>query len=160
MPQTTEGLQSHLDYWPYGMVKVAGELGNTRSFLRSLQEATIVKLLDTQPLEVTRDMSPIEILQRYNRDLDDRGILDDDDVAYHKTGTAFTTTVGQTCPYRTTCDWLYEDGIPLPCFRAVAMGELLRLVAHHAFDARLTRFGVPCHLTFKRVAIEEDDDGD
>ncbi len=160
MPQTPEGLRSHLDYWLYGMVKVTASLGNTRSFLRALQEETIEKLVETQPLAVTKEMEPIEILRRYNRHLDDRGILDADDVACHKKGAALTATIGDSCPYRTTCNWLHQDGIPLPCFRAIAMGELLRLVTHHTFDAMLTRFGVPCHLTFMHIPIEEASDGD
>ncbi len=135
-------------------------LGNTRSFVRALQESTIEKLLDTQGLDVTQDMDAAEILRRYNQQLDERGILDADDLAYHRKGAAMTVTVGRTCPYRTTCDWLKEDGIRPPCFRAIAMGELLRLVSHHAFDAKLTRFGVPCQLTLKRGPLEEVDDGD
>ncbi len=135
-------------------------LGNSRSFLRALQESTIEKLLETEPLEVTRDTNPVEILRRYNRQLDERGILDADDVAYHRRGAGLAVTIGHTCPYRTTCNWLTEDGIPPPCFRAIAMGELLRLVTRHAFDAKLSRFGVPCHLTFKRGPLEEVDDGD
>ncbi len=153
-------MQSHLDYWLYGLVKVTAELGNTRSFLRAVQEETIQKFLDTQDLEISEDMDTVEILRRYNRRLDDRGILDADDVAYHRKDGTLQVTVGATCPYRTTCDWLHEDGIALPCFRAIAMGELLRLVTRHPHDTKLSRFGVPCHITFTRGALEEVHDGD
>ncbi len=153
-------MQSHLDYWLYGLVKVTAGLGSTRSFLRAVQEETIEKFLQTQDLEISEDMDTVEILRRYNRRLDDRGILDADDVAYHRKDGALQVTVGRTCPYRTTCDWLHEDGIPIPCFRAVAMGELLRLVTHHPYDTKLSRFGVPCHIRFTRGALEEVHDGD
>ncbi len=53
--------------------------------------------------------------------------------------------------------WLY--GL-LPGFRPIAMGELLRLAAHTPHDATLTRFGVPCHLTLKRAALEASRHGD
>lgn len=160
MPQTTEGLRSHLDYWLYGLVRVTADLGNTRPLLRALQEATIRKLLGTQVLDLTDDLDAAEILRRYNRHLDHRGILDADDLAYHRRDGALEVTVGSTCPYRATCDWLHADGIPLPCFRAIAMGELLRLVTRRAHEARLARFSVPCHLTITRGSLEEVRDGD
>lgn len=153
-------MQSHLDYWLYGLVKVTTDLGNTRVFLRALQEEMFQKLLETRALEVSKEMDPVDILRRYNRQLDDRGILDADDVAYHRKGSQLNVTVGETCPYRVTCDWLHSDGIPLPCFRAIAMGELLRIVTQHAYPGRLSRFGVPCQLTFTRGALEEVDDGE
>jgi hypothetical protein len=159
MPQTSKGLQSHLDYWLYGIVKSTADLGNTRSFLRSVQEETIRKFLAVEHLSFTPDMDPVQLLRRYNEHLDARGILDADDIAYHRKGNGLTTTVGESCPNRTTCNWLHDDGVPPPCFRGIAMGELLRLVTGHTFDGKLSRFGVPCHLTFKRLRIQEAIDG-
>ena len=160
MTENPRGVQRHLDYWLYGIVKVANGLGNTRSFLRAVQEETIQKLLERNRLAFPTDGDPIELLRAYTGRLDERGILDADDVAFHRTGEHLSATIGDSCPYRSTCNWLHEDGEPLPCFRAIAMGEVLRLATGRANELRLTRFGVPCHVTFKPLSWEASDDGD
>lgn len=159
MAANPEGAPSDLDYWLYGVVKVAQGLGNVRGILRAVQEETIRKLVEAEHLSFPREADPSEILRVYNRHLDDRGILDADDIAYHREGGRLTVTVGASCPYRGTCDWLHEEEEPVPCFRAIAMGEALRLVAARSFEGTLTRFGVPCHLTFRPVTLEETDHG-
>lgn len=160
MPSNARGVQSHLDYWLYGLVKVSTGLGNTRGLLRAVQEESIRKLLEVDDFAFPKDADPAEVLRIYNRHLDDRGIVDADDVAYHRTGGNLAVTIGESCPYRGTCNWLDEEKVLLPCFRAIAMGEVLRLAARRNFEGRLTQFGVPCHLTFKPVVLEEAHDGD
>ncbi len=153
-------MQGHLDYWLYGVVKAAGALGNARGFLRAVQEETIRKLLEEERLDIPDGADPVDALRTYNRHLDDRGILDADDVAYHRAGRSLTVTIGASCPYRSTCAWLREEKEAVPCFRAIAMGEFLRLAARQSYDGRLTRFDVPCHLTFTHATLEASDRGD
>lgn len=160
MTQTLRGVQSHLDYWLYGLVKTAAGLGNARGFLRAVQEETIRKLVKAEHLSFPWDEDPIEVLRVYNRHLDDRGILDADDVAYHEKSGRLTVTIGESCPYRGTCNWLHAEGEPVVCFRAIAMGEILRLAAQRGFEGELTKFGVPCHLTFRHVTLEDTQHGD
>ena len=159
MPQTSRGTQSHLDSWLYGLVKVTNDLGNARSVLRAVQEETIRKLLGAEPLSFPTQADPADILQAYDRSLGDRGILDADDAAYHRREGGLDVTVGASCPYRGTCIWLHDEGEPLPCFRAIAMAEFLRLTTGRTAEARLTRFGVPCDLIFRALPLEVDDDG-
>lgn len=160
MPAVPRGVQSHLEYWLYGIVKVSSELGNARAFLREVQEETIRKLVEDEDLSFPEGGDPLEVLQVYNRRLDERGILDADDIAYHGKGPHLTLTIGASCPYRGACNWLHEEHVPLPCFRANAMSELLRLAGRQSYDGTLTRFGVPCHLTLKRAALEASGHGD
>lgn len=160
MPASSRGVQSHLEYWLYGIVKVSAELGNARGFLRAVQEETIRKLVEDEDLTFPEGADPLEVLKTYNRRLDARGILDADDIAYHRKGRDLTITIGASCPYRSACNWLHEEKVPLPCFRAIAMGELLRLAAHESYDGRLTRFDLPCHITLNRGSLEASGHGD
>ncbi len=160
IPDKTHSVERHLDYWLYGVVKVAGDLGNVRGFLRAVQEVTIARLLEKDGVRVAQGLDPVEALRLYNRHLDDQGFLDADDIAYHRKGGRLTVSVGESCPYRNTCNWLREDLRPIPCFRAIAMGEFLRLGTGSGLDGNLTKFGIPCHITFSKPRLQEAEHGD
>jgi hypothetical protein len=152
-------MQTFLEYWLYGVVKTAGDLGNARVFLRSVQEDSIRKLLENEQLAFGTAQEPIEILRIYDGHLDSMGILDRADVRYEPDGVDLRVTVGASCPYRSICNWIHEEGTTPPCFRAVALSEVLRIVGKHHYSGRLERFDVPCQLTFKPNAMEATDNG-
>ena len=154
-----QGMRTFLDYWLYGVVKTAAELGNAKVFLRSVQEDSIRKLLQNEHLAFGDARDPCEILQRYDRHLDSMGIIDHDDVRYAADGAGLRVTVGASCPYRSFCNWIHDEGATPPCFRAVALSEVLRIVGKRHYDGRLTRFDVPCRLTLKPMEMEAVDDG-
>lgn len=153
------GMRTFLDYWLYGVVKTAAELGNAPVFLRSVQEDSIRKLLQNEHLEFGGARDPIEILRIYDRHLDSMGILDRADVGYATDGAGLRVTVGGSCPYRSICNWIHEEGSAPPCFRAVALSEVLRIIAKRQYDGRLARFAVPCHILFQPVSLEAASDG-
>ncbi len=122
MPETAVGEKSHLDYWLYGIVKTGESLGNVRLFLRAAQEVSIRKFLETERTAFRGPADPLDVLRAYNARLDARGVLDARDIQYRRTREGLELSVGKTCPYRTTCTWIHEDGGVIPCFRAIAMG--------------------------------------
>ncbi len=160
MSADSRGAQSHLEYWLDGLLKVSSELGNACDFLPAVHEETIRNLVEGDDLSFPTEAGPLEVLRVYNRGLDERGILNADDIGYRQKGPDLTPTLGASCPHRNACNWLHEEKVPLPSSRAIALGELLRLAAHAPHDGTLTRFCVPCHLTLKHAALEASRHGD
>lgn len=159
MPPNAKGLQSFLDYWLYGVVRTSENLGNARMFLRSVQEESIRKLLDTEELSFGKSRDPLHILRAYDQHLDRLGILDGNDAEYRGEGDGVHLAMGPSCPYRTACNWIHAEGTPLHCFRTDALGEVLRILTHRTYDGVLDDFGVPCQITFKPLHLEVDSDG-
>ncbi len=155
----SEGMRTFLDYWLYGVVKTSAELGNAPVFLRSVQEDSIRKLLENENLSFGGARDPVEVLRIYNEHLDGMGIIDAKDVRTRGDGDGLEVTVGASCPYRSVCDWIHDDGATPPCFRAVALSEVLRLASRRQYDGRLMRFDLPCHITLKPIRMEAPDDG-
>ncbi|HYM40852.1 MAG TPA: hypothetical protein VEY12_12060 [Thermoplasmata archaeon] len=160
MPGTPDGTKSHLDYWLYGIVKTAGQLGNVRLFLRAAQEVSIRKLLESEGGAFPGFTDPLEILRTYNALLDARGVLDAGDIRYRPVDDDLEVSIGKTCPPRGTCSWMHDEGGRIPCFRAIAMGEVLRIVGHRTCDSSLVRFDIPCRLRFSHLGVEASEDGD
>jgi hypothetical protein len=152
-------MQIFLDSWLYGVVKTTGELGNDRVFLRAVQEASIRQLLDRAGVTFDEVQAPLDILRAYDRHLDSLGIIDSTDVEYRAEDGRLCLAVGGSCPYRSACNWIHEEGTTPPCFLAVALSEVLRLAARRQYDGKLVRFGVPCQLTFNPMRTEASDDG-
>lgn len=159
MPTNPEGVKSHLDFWLYGIAKTAGELGNVRLFLRAAQEHSIRKLFEGERGSFEGLTDPLEILRTYNARLDAWGVLDAGDIEYASDGPGLRVSVGDRCPYRSTCNWIHEEGETVPCFRAIAMAEVLRIVGHRTCESSLVRFDVPCQLRFKHLTVEVSADG-
>lgn len=159
-PKRATSGKSHLDYWLYGITKTANGLGNARLFLRAAQEESIRKLLEEEPLAFRHGKDLIEVLQTYNARLEERGVLDASGLTYCKVPGGLQVAIGEACPYRCTCDWLHSEGTAPPCFRAIAMGSVLRIVLRRGYESGLTQFGIPCQLTFKEHGMEAGDDGD
>ena len=155
----SEGMRTFLDYWLYGVVKTAGELGNAPVFLRSVQEDSIRKLLENENLSFGGVRDPVDVLRIYNEHLDGMGIIEADDVRTRRDGDDLHVTVGASCPYRSVCNWTHEDGGTPPCFRAVALSEVLRLACQRQYHGRLVRFDLPCQITLKPVRMEAANDG-
>lgn len=160
MTADPEGAKTHLDYWLYGIVKTASQLGNVRLFLRAVQEESIRKFLKDNPIPFQEETDPVQILRAYNERLDRQGVLDAGSLQYEPDRDGFLVSVGSTCPYRSTCTWIHDERGTLACFRAIAMGEVLRIVAHRTYEGALDRFGDPCRLSFKLTHMEVSDDGD
>lgn len=159
MPVNGTGLQGFLDYWLYGVVKTAEELGNARVFLRAVQEDSIRKFLENERVSFGKPCDPLELVRSYDRHLDAMGILEASDIDYRTEGEALEMTVGATCPYRSACNWLNDDGATPPCFRAVALSEVLRIAGRRRYEGKLRTFSVPCRLTFSPIGMEATDDG-
>jgi len=157
---TLERTKTHLDYWLYGIVKTASQLGNAGLFLRAVQEASIRKFLQEEHLAFRDVKEPIRILETYNEGLGQRGFLDADDIRYREAPEGLQVSIGESCPYRGTCNWISDEGGTVACFRAIAMGEVLRLVTQRSCEGALRSFGVPCQLTFKNHKLEAAKDGD
>lgn len=151
---------SHLDYWLYGITKTASELGNARLFLRAAQEESIRKALEHEPLEVRDPKDPVQVLAAYNERLEKMEVLDASEISYRSGPHGVDVRVGAGCPYRCTCDSLEREGMAPPCFRASAMGSVLRRITHKSYEGTLRHFGIPCHLSFKELRLEAGEDGD
>lgn len=160
MSANPDGMKMHLDYWLYGIVKTTSQLGNAGLFLRAAQEASIRKFLQEEHLAFRDAKKPIRILETYNQGLGQRGFLNADDIWYREAPEGLQVSIGESCPYRGTCNWINDEGGTVACFRAIAMGEVLRLVTQRSYEGALRSFGVPCQLTFKNHKLEAAKDGD
>lgn len=155
----TPGMRTFLDYWLYGVVKTAGELGTGRVFLRAVQEDSIRKLLENERLSFDGERDPAKVLAIYNRHLDGMGIMHAGDVDLVPHGEGLQVSVGASCMYRGVCTWIHDEGTPPPCLRVVALTEVLRIATRRIYEGRLVRFGLPCEITLKPVQTEASADG-
>jgi hypothetical protein len=160
MPTSLDGTRAHLDYWLYGIVETASQLGNAGLFLRATQEASIRKFLKEERLVFGDAKEPSQILRQYNERLDQRGVLNADDIQYREASDGLRLSVRTTCPYRSACNWIHDDGGTVACFRAIAMSEVLRLATRRSYEGILHSFGAPCQLSFKDDRLGAARDGD
>lgn len=160
MPANPDGAKTDLDYWLYGIVKTASQLGNAGLFLRAAQEASIRKFLQEEHLAFRDANGPVQILKAYNERLDRRGVLDANDIRYREAPEGLQVSVGESCPYRSMCTWIHDEDGTVACLRAIAMGEVLRLVTRRSHEGVLRSFGLPCQLAFKNGRLEAAKDGD
>lgn len=158
MPQTAEGLQKFLNYWLYGCLKTAGELGNTKVFMRTIEQEALGKFIESEARDLQMAPDAETACRAYMKDLDRRGIMDSGDLVCQSQGDQLRVQIGAGCPYRRTCDWIHEEGAPVHCFRAVALSEMLRITLKQVNGWTLDAFGVPCTITLKPLP-EVDDDG-
>jgi hypothetical protein len=159
MRPTAGGIRDFLDYWMYGVLKSARDLGNTRVFLRQVQEESFRKFMETERLELPPAGDPVSVIRAYSHDFDARGILGTDDVVIGGDRDDVRLEIGAGCPYRSTCRWIHGEGEPIPCFQAIALSEVLRRVCDEDFAWTLRSFGIPCAFTLNPTHMEAFRDG-
>ena len=159
MPPTANGLRRFLDFLLYGVFQTSNRLGNGEVFLRTVEEISVRKLLEEGSVRLSPTDDPVEIIRTYNEHLDETGILDAGDVEYGSDAEGIQIAMGESCPYREVCDWILAEGGTTPCFRSVALREVLRLATNKTYDGRLRSFGTPCRITLSRVRWEAADHG-
>ncbi len=149
MPSTAAGRQKFLNYWLYGVLKAAEELGNDRVLMRTIEQHTLTKFFAMEGVETLRSRDALSACKEYSEGLDARGIMDAHDTSFRADGNRVLATIGPLCPYRDTCTWIYGEGGRVHCFRGVAFAEMLRLTLKRDFQSSLDAFGVPCEVTIR-----------
>ncbi len=144
---TREGIQRFIDYQLYGMLKACSYFGTAGLFVRKAEEESVSKFLENERILLGRVRDSAQALRRYFRMLDERGIVDQGDIAIRKEKDPLRIEVGASCPYRTVCEWADREQRLPRCFRAIAFAEVLRRSTGRPYEGLLDRFGLPCHLT-------------
>ena len=136
------------------MEKVTSLFGNAQLFLRTAEHEMLKKLFVTQKLDLSVSQDPATVCERYTKELDREGIMDNRDTVFRRDGNRVAVEIGTQCPYRQTCTWIQEEGLRIHCFRAVALTEVLRLVLDRDFEGKLDSFGIPCKITLSPTRLD------
>ena len=144
----------------YGMLKAASQFGNQAVFLRVVQNAMFRKFLATSQLGLRPGVSPIEACRTYTGFLTREGIVEAGDASFGQRDERIVGEIGESCPYRQTCTWVHEEGMPVYCFRAAALAEMLRITTKQVFEPRLEAFAIPCRIALAPTHMEVSVDGD
>ncbi|OGS48468.1 MAG: hypothetical protein A3K68_07980 [Euryarchaeota archaeon RBG_16_68_13] len=154
------GTQKLLDYWLYGLMKAAEELGQTDVFLREVEEEALRKFFAGEGCDFHPPQDLREAILGYTRFVSKLGIVEETDLVARNDAGAVSVEVGVECPYRRTCEMRHEADERVHCFRAVAFTEMLRQRLHTAVHWKLERFAVPCHIRITPSPLKAGTDGD
>ncbi len=153
---TKEGTQRLLDYWLYGLVRSASELGTADLVLRKVEEAAVSRFIDRVRAEIKDARTAEEAVHRYLHALDRDGIMDRRDVTLRADEDRLHLRIGALCPYRTVCEWANAEQPLRRCFRVISLSEAIHCCTGHRYDGTLDRFGLPCEVTLFPSHIEAD----
>ena len=154
------GRGSLVHYWLYGIMKAASQFGNQAVFLRVAQSAMFQRFFAASELRLPKEASVLEVCRAYTKSLIRNGIIEKGDVSFAQRDERIVGEIEESCPYRQTCTWVHGEGLPVYCFRATALTELLRITTKQEFDSRLESFGVPCRIALVPSHLEGSSDGD
>ncbi len=153
---TKEGTQQLLDYWLYGLLKSAAELGTADLVLRKVEEAAVSRFTDRVRAELRGARTAEEAVRRYLAALDRDGIMDQRDVTVRADGNRLRVSIGALCPYRTVCNWANAEQPLHRCFRVISLSEAIHCCTGHRYDGKLDRFSLPCELTLYPSQVGAD----
>ena len=142
------------------MIKAASQFGNQAVFLRVVQNAMFRKFFADSRFELRKGASPIEACRTYTNLLTRDGFVEEGDASFGQRDERIVGEIGESCPYRQTCTWVHEEGMPVYCFRAAALAEMLRITTKQDFEPRLESFAIPCRIALAPSHMEVSVDGD
>lgn len=154
LSKAKDGPQRFLNYWLYGVVKSAADLGYEKVFLRRAGEEAVGKMIEVEGIRPPGDLDPLGILRAYLGALGGDDLTSPSDVAAHADGERLHVEIGSRCPCRPACEWMQSEGMPVVCIQATAIAGALRQMGQHDFKCALDSIGVPCRVTMAPVRFE------
>ena len=151
MPTTKEGLQRLVDFFVCGMLRAVESLGNAPLFLRSVEEEGLRKFLLINFPKFQASENPKVACEAYTKSIDEGGLFATTDTTFSGDEDTVHAEIGDLYPYRRVSTMRHDERHPVPCIRAFALAEMLRLRLDADFDWKLDRFGRPCRITLSRT---------
>ena len=155
IPTTEDGLQRLLDFFIYGMLRASESLGNTPVFLRTVEEAGLLRFMLVNMPEFRASADPVEACRAYTEAVDRAGLFDGSDTAFRGDNGSVEAEVGDRCVYRRVCAMRSDEDLPVHCIRALALTEMLRIQLDADYRWKLESFGRPCRFSMTRDPLKE-----
>ncbi len=150
MPVTEDGTHRLLDFFVYGMLRAAENLGNASLFMRAVVEEGLRKFMLLNLPTFQASDNATKACDAFTDAADSAGFFDGSDTVFRGDANTVHAEIGDRCPYRRVCTVRHDEGSQVHCIRAFALAEMLRIRLEADFDWKLDRFGRPCNLMLTR----------
>ncbi len=139
-----------MEFFLYGMLRAADDLGNTELFVRSVEEEGLRKFMLIHMPKFQASSNATEACRAYTKEVDAEGLFDGSDTVFRGDDHEVQVEIGDRCAYRRVCTMRHDEGLRVHCIRAYALAEMLRIRLESDFDWKLEAFGRPCRIKLAR----------